>query len=85
MYQVIISNKAEKTLSKLPTTVYARIIAILMELANNPRPTGCKKLKGRDAWRIRVGDYRIIYEIEDDQLIIWILDINHRKDAYKKK
>lgn len=80
MYQVIISNKAEKALQKLSATAYARMVAALRNLAQNPSPPGCKKLKGRDAWRIRVGTYRAIYEIEDDQLIVLIITIGHRKD-----
>jgi mRNA interferase RelE/StbE len=55
----------------------------LRKLSVNPRPSGCKKIKGRDAWRIRVGDYRAIYEIEDGKLIIRIISIGHRKDVYE--
>jgi len=82
MYQVVISNKAEKALQKLPGTVYKRMVATLRNLAQNPRPVGCKKLKGRDAWRIRVGNYRAIYEIEGDKLLVFIISIGHRKDIY---
>lgn len=84
MYQVIISNKAEKALQKLPGIAYARMVAALRNLAQDPRPAGCKKLKGREAWRIRIGDYRAIYEVEDDKLIVLIISIGHRKDIYDK-
>jgi mRNA interferase RelE/StbE len=52
-------------------------------LADNPRPYGYKKLKGEDAFRIHVGEYRIIYEIEDDKIIVTIVSVGHRKDIYK--
>jgi mRNA interferase RelE/StbE len=52
-------------------------------LADAPRPQGCSKLTGRDAWRIRVGDYRIIYEIFDDRRVVIVVVVGHRKDAYR--
>ena len=53
------------------------------KLALVPRPPGCKKLKGRDAYRIRIGEYRVIYEIHDDVLIVLIIRVAHRREAYK--
>lgn len=55
-----------------------------MELGSDPRPKGCKKLKGREAYRIRVADYRIIYEIYDSVLLVDVIDLGHRKDIYSK-
>ena len=52
-------------------------------VAGDPRPNGCKKLKGRDAYRIRSGNYRIIYDIQDNELIIDVIALGHRKDVYK--
>lgn len=69
MYNVIVSNKAEKVLAKLPAVIYSRIAIALSKLSVDPRPAGCKKLKGREAWRLRLGDYRAIYEIEDKNLL----------------
>jgi mRNA interferase RelE/StbE len=83
MYQIVISNKAEKALVKLTSTVYERVVSALNKLAADPRPPGCKKLKGREAWRIRVGDYRAIYEIEDAKLIVRVISVGHRKDVYE--
>ena len=54
-----------------------------LDLENDPRPPGCKKLKGRDAYRIRVGDYRVIYEIQDDRLIVDVVTIGDRKNVYE--
>lgn len=83
MYQVNVSNKAKKALVKLPDNIYKRVIKVFSELASEPRPPGCKKLKGRvNAWRIRVSNYRIIYEIEDEKLVVLIISLGHRKDIY---
>ena len=60
-----------------------RILARLAELETNPRPTDIKKLKGRKAWRIRVGDYRVIYEIHNRQLQILVITIGHRREVYR--
>jgi len=82
MYEVVIGKAVIKQLEKVPPTVYRRIKAALTGLSTNPRPKGYLKLKGRDAYRIRVGDYRIIYEIQDNQLLIIVITISHRKDVY---
>jgi mRNA interferase RelE/StbE len=68
---------------KLDKNVISAIKSAIAALANNPRPYGYKKLKGEDAYRIRVGDYRIIYEINDDRIIVTVVSIGHRKDIYK--
>jgi len=62
---------------------YSTIKQAIYNLADNPRPNGYKKLKGRDSYRIRVADYRIIYDIEDGLLQIRVLDLGHRKDIYE--
>jgi mRNA interferase RelE/StbE len=81
-YEVFILRRAQKQLATLPKQNYSRIRDSLAELAANPRPSGCKKLIGREGWRIRSGDYRVIYEIDDGQRRVTILDIGHRKDIY---
>ncbi|MBI5475144.1 MAG: type II toxin-antitoxin system RelE/ParE family toxin [Ignavibacteriales bacterium] len=82
MYSLLILKVALKELANLPDNVYQKIRNEIRELAKNPRPVGCKKLTGRDGWRIRVGDYRVIYEIEDNQQKIIVLHVGHRKDIY---
>ena len=82
-YKLSIRRKAQKQLAKLPVNDYEKVKHAIIELAGNPRPKGAKKLKGRDGWRVRQGDYRIIYEIEDDVLIVIVLDVGHRKDIYR--
>jgi mRNA interferase RelE/StbE len=83
MYQLVIERNAQKQLAKISTGNYDKIIEALKDLIHNPRPHGYKKLKGRPGYRIRVGDYPIIYAIEDNILIVYILDVDHRKDVYR--
>ncbi len=82
MYKVRVERKAQKKLSKIPEPYYSNIKAAILDLGNDPRPKGCKKLKGRDGYRIRVADYRIIYEIQDSILLVDVIDLGHRKDIY---
>lgn len=82
-YLVIITRTVQKTLSKLPDKIVTKLEAAMLKLEDNPRPFGCNKLKGREAYRIRKGDYRIIYEIEDKVLRIIIIDVGNRKDVYR--
>jgi mRNA interferase RelE/StbE len=82
-YTVLILPSAQKQLSKLPNTIASHIEDKMMELEADPRPPGCKKLKGRDAYRIRIGDYRAIYEIHDGRLIVTVITVGHRRDVYE--
>ncbi len=81
-YQITIKKRIIKILTKLSEPNYSNIKDAIYRLADNPRPPGFKKLKGRDGYRIRVGDYRIIYEINDKILVIEIIDLGHRKNIY---
>lgn len=81
-YQIIIERTARKDIQKINKSDQLDVIKAISELADDPRPVGCKKLKGRTAWRIRVGDYRVIYEIHDDLLIITVITAGHRRDIY---
>ena len=83
-FQVIIPKSVEKELNRLPDKVTSRTLDAFTELQVNPRPIGCKKLVGRDAWRVRVGNYRIIYEIDDHKKNVTIFSIRHRREAYRK-
>lgn len=83
-YQVIIPKPVQKQLNRLPQDRYDAVLARIMQLSDNPRPSGTKKLKGHsDEYRIRMGDYRVRYEINDQKLILLILSCRHRKDAYR--
>ncbi|GEP95537.1 type II toxin-antitoxin system RelE family toxin [Chitinophaga cymbidii] len=83
MYQITITASAQKKLSKLPANVQERISAKIDTLAIDPRPPGCKKLTGRPGYRIRIGDYRVIYLIEDGKLTVLIVDVGDRKNIYE--
>ncbi|MBN2769616.1 MAG: type II toxin-antitoxin system RelE/ParE family toxin [Spirochaetes bacterium] len=82
-YTVFIERYAQKQILKLDKKVIPVIKSAIASLAENPRPYGYKKLKGEDAYRIRVSDYRIIYEINDDRIIVTVVSVGHRKDIYK--
>ncbi len=82
-YTVSILRSAQKSLAALPPVSRDRIIAAARGLALTPRPSAVKKLAGREAWRIRVGDYRVIYEIRDADLTLLIVDVGHRKEIYR--
>jgi mRNA interferase RelE/StbE len=82
-HSVEFKPSADKAIDALPSEYRTRIIKATMALADNPRPSGCKKLKGREAWRIRVGDYRVVYEIHDDVLIVLVVRVAHRREVYK--
>ncbi len=83
-YRIELQPQPRKALAKLPRNVADRLITEIESLADDPRPSGCIKLKGsREAYRIRVGDYRVIYEIDDDRLIVLVVRVAHRKDVYR--
>jgi mRNA interferase RelE/StbE len=83
-YRVALTASAEKELHRLPAKVVARIMPRLEHLASAPRPAGCKKLKGGDKeWRIRVGDYRIVYVIDDTARTVDVTRIAHRREVYE--
>ena len=84
MYQVLIERAAERDLRRLPGTVHDRVIAAIRALARDPRPPGCRKLTGSaNDWRVRVGDYRIVYEIADAIRIVRVHRVRHRRDVYR--
>ena len=84
MYRVVVERSAEKDLRKLPLDVRFRVADVLRSLASNPRPTGSLKLAGtKHDWRIRVSDYRVIYEIADSIKVVRVYRIRHRREAYR--
>jgi mRNA interferase RelE/StbE len=84
-YLVTFAASAKKELRDLPTDVIGRMVPKIRELSNNPRPVGSKKLHGyRNRWRIRVGDYRVVYAIDDEGRAVDITRIAHRKDVYDR-
>jgi mRNA interferase RelE/StbE len=82
-FQVILPKSLQEELNRLPDDIGQRILTRLTDLEINPRASDVKKLKGRDAWRIRVGDYRVIYEIHDRASQLIVTTIGHRRDVYR--
>ena len=82
-HELLIERRAQKQLARITQPDRDRIVAAVWELAEEPRPVGVRKLAGREAWRIRVGDYRIIYEINDQALMVLVIAIGHRRDVYR--
>ncbi len=84
-YTIVISKSVQKQIDDLPNDVAERVVEKTQNLALEPRPDGVVKLKGFDnEYRIRVGDYRVRYEIDDESQIVQLLQCKHRKDVYKK-
>jgi len=84
MYRVLLERAAEKDLSRLSTEIHDRVIAAIQALATNPRPPGCRKLaRSRNDWRLRVGNYRVVYEIADDLREVRVNRVRHRREVYR--
>ena len=83
-YRVIIAKSAAKSLNALPKKFQVRVIGVIDLLSENPYPPASKKLKGRDGYRIRTNDYRILYTIENEILTVTVVAVGHRKEIYKK-
>ncbi|KHG40104.1 MULTISPECIES: type II toxin-antitoxin system RelE/ParE family toxin [Aphanizomenon] len=84
-YEIIITKSIQKQLDNLPNNIQERVYEKIAQLAEEPRPDGVVKLKGYDnEYRIRIGDYRLVYEIRDEQLIVLLVQCKHRRDVYKK-
>ena len=82
-YKVTLTKTAQKQLEKLPNSVSEDLLKTILSLSTNPRPQGFKKLKGRDGYRVRSGNYRIIYDIIDKILVVEVIALGHRKDIYE--
>ena len=82
-YKILIKPSAAKELEAVPRKDRLRIVVKIRGLSSNPRPTGCEKLSGEEKYRIRQGDYRILYEIQDDEVIITIVKVGHRREVYR--
>jgi mRNA interferase RelE/StbE len=83
MFSVRFSPRAQRDLRGLPAQVVQRVLPRIDELAEDPRPQGAKKLSGeKDIWRIRVGDYRVLYAIDDGIRVVEVRKVGHRKDIY---
>lgn len=84
MYRVFLERAAEKDLNRLSSEIHDRVVTAIRGLASDPRPPGCRKLSGsKHDWRIRVGDYRVVYEIADEIRIVRVNRVRHRREVYR--
>lgn len=83
-YRVLVLPAATKALRRIDHRVRPRVRGAILLLARDPRPPASRKLKGRDAYRVRIGDYRIIYRIQDEVLLVVVVTVGHRRDVYRE-
>ena len=83
-YSVFILRRAQAELSSLPKETYEKLKAAIFALSENQRPRRCRKLTGREGWRLRVGNYRVIYAIDDKRQAVTVLHVGHRRDIYRQ-
>jgi len=83
-YSVLIVRSAAKELEAVPLKDRRRLVQRIRALADDPRPPGCQKLSGEEKYRVRQGDYRILYEIVDDTLVVTVIRVGHRRDVYRR-
>ncbi len=84
-YKLVLKRSVAKDLRSIPSKDVLRILEIIESLAYDPRPSGCQKLSNQERYRLRVGIYRVLYEIQDDILLVLIVKIAHRRDAYRPR
>ena len=85
MHRIDLSRRAEKDLDRLPPRGAARVIAALRGLANEPRPPGASKLVAVEGYRVRVGEYRIVYDVDDAAEVVTVYRIGHRREVYRRE
>lgn len=83
MSTVRVLRRAQAAIERVPDPTQQRVRAAISDLARDPRPPGCVKLKGREGWRIRVGDYRVLYTIDDQAQIVTVFDMGNRREIYR--
>ena len=83
-YNILFRRSVTKDLDRIPKKDLKRIINIIKSLSDKPRPAGCEKLSGQEKYRVRKGNYRIVYSIRDKDLTVWIVKVSHRRDVYRK-
>ena len=85
-YRIEVNKSARKEIAALPKREQRRVVSAIEALSDDPRPEGVRKLTGtEDAYRLRVGDYRIVYQIADNVLTVFVVRVGHRKDVYRRR
>jgi mRNA interferase RelE/StbE len=82
-YEILFKASVWKDLKKVPKSNLRKILSRVEKLGNDPRPVGCEKLTGEELYRVRQGNYRIVYSIQDSELTVWVIKVGHRKDVYR--
>lgn len=82
-YRLQITTHASRAVRKLPRTILEQAMGVIEELSIDPRPAGCKRLKARSEWSVRIGDYRILYLIDDENAVVTITEAKHRREVYR--
>ena len=82
-YSIFLKESVRKDLSDVPAQELKRIVERIGLLSDDPRPQGCEKLSGQERYRIRQGNYRIIYSIQDAELTVWVVKVGHRREVYR--
>lgn len=83
MYRIELKASAAREIEALPSPDRRRVVERIGALADDPRPVGCEKLTSQERYRVRQGDYRIVYSIEDEVLTVWVVKVGHRRDVYR--
>ena len=84
MFEVLIERGAERDIESLPGNMHGRVVEVLMGLKRNPYPAGCRRITGsKSDWRVRIGDYRAIYEVDQGGRTVRIMRIRHRREVYR--
>jgi mRNA interferase RelE/StbE len=82
-YEILFKESVWKDLKKVPKSDLKRILSRIEKLGDDPRPVRCEKLTGEELYRVRQGNYRIVYSIQDNELTVWVVKVGHRKDVYR--
>jgi len=83
VYNIFFKDSVRKDLDSIAKNDLQRIIERIRNLAEDPRPIGCEKLSGQEKYRVRQGNYRIIYSIQDNELTVWVIKVGHRREVYR--
>jgi len=83
VYSIFFKDSVRKDLDSIANNDLQRIIEPIRNLAEDPRPVGCEKLSGQEKYRVRQGNYRIIYSIQDAELTVWVVKVGHRREVYR--
>jgi len=82
-YEIFFKESVWKDVKKIPKKELRKILSKIEKLADDPRLVGCEKLTDQELYRVRQGRYRIVYSIQDNELTVWVINIRHRKEAYR--